>query len=678
MDKHYVTGLSFEMWVSLPNQMDQALHSYSRLQSSNATSVPIPLDDIKHWKLAYPSLRPIIDNWSVGQSCDIILLDASFKLMSDFPPRFSKLGISLELDFLHSSNNNGGSLGALRDWSCRTHMWRNGRLEKEVSHDDCHVAALGKIKPFFESKWWASTFTQHTEKRKMAEDSKSDAAIQSANEYSRNFFRGLTVMQEISAQPAKVQSSQAIWNDHPPQSKRMAILLWKFSQAPDNFVGTTTWQKVVPPSDRFSLNDSAASNSMTESALRMNSIMGSSNGDDIFGTNDAFVPGTDQEQYDLFSQNPGNSLYHDEFMDYQAGSMASFEDPNFDLHESHMDLDHDMQMALDIQSHELSQFQSQATHTTTNLFELPQLKAGASDLKDSIHNVPQHDSFNDHEDQVYHQPLAKFDMSTHKILQAQLGTDDHLTPTQMKQQVEEMGAGSNEAADTTRTSSHAYIDEDDEALRAALLAASAMSELGGQHHDYDPPTSTETQQDPLYIPSSQPFTSPSTLAVRPPLQTHHSFAGTSNVATDHGFPSHSRQSSKTDFANMLANLQAYNSNHDISMAFDFGAGADDMHEHHALALGLGISRPQSQPVLPATATDALCEEIMGHLPSTVAHAQTENCYNANERHAEKLHTIGEHGPEDDGLVVVRRDAANPEESLNELLGGSGYIDLGNG
>ena len=657
--------------------MDQALHSYSRLQSSNATSVPMPLNDIKNWKLAYPNLRPIVDNWSLGESCDIILLDASFKLMSDFPPRFSKLGISLELDFLHSSNNNGGSLGALRDWSCKTHMWRNGRLEKEVSHDDCHVAGLGKIKPFFESKWWASTFTQHTDKRKLAEDSKSDAAIQSANEYSRNFFRGLTVMQEISAQSPKVQSSQAIWNDHFPPPKRMAILLWKFSQAADNFVGTTTWQKVVPPSGKASLNDSAAPKGLTDSALTIDSIMGSSTDDDIFGTNVAFVPGTEQEQYNLFSQNPGNSLYHDDFMDYQAGSMASFEDHNFDLHGPQMNLDHDIQMALDIQSHELSQLQSQANHTTTNFFELPQLKAGTSDLQDSIHNVPQHDSFN-HDDQVYHQPLAKFDMSTHKILQAQLGTDDGSSPTQAEQQADEVNAPSDEAAATTQMSAHAYIDENDEALRAALLAGSAMSELGGQHHDFHPPTSTDTQQDPLYIPSSQPFTSPSTHAVRPPLQTHHSFAGTSNVAPDHGFPSHSRQSSKTDFAGMLANLQAYNSNHDISMSFDFGAGVDDMHDHNALALGLGISRPQSQPVLPAAAADAMYEEIMGHLPSTSAHAQTENCYNTNEGHAEKLHTIEEDLPEGDGFVVVRRDAANSKESLDELLGESGYIELGNG
>ena len=544
-------------------------------------------------------------------SCDIILLEASFQLMGDFPPKFSKLGISLELDFLHSSNNNGGSLAALDDWSCTTHMFQHGRLAKEVAHDDCHIAGVGKVKPFFESKWWASTFTQLTEKRKMAEDSKSDGAIELANEHSGNFFRGLTVMQEISAQSCKGQSSKDIWNDNPPRRKRMAILLWKFSQAPKDYVGTTTWQKVIPPTDRFSMNSSTTPMEMSLPALTMDSMLGSSNADNLFNTDSPFLPNGDPHQYALFSHQDTGGLYQDDFMDYRAGSMASFEDPAFDLQPSQVAIDHDMNMAFDLQSHGMSHIRPESNDATTNFFELPQVKTTDSDLKESIHSVPQHDSFSTHNS---HQPLAKFDMNTHKMLQAQLGTDDDPFSTQPEPPPsEEPRSPSKEQTDPANLPTHSYLDEDDEALRAALLAASAMSDLGSQQPTYAPPNPSEQQQDPLYIPTSHPFTSPSTLAVRPPLQNHHSFTGTSNVPNDHNFlgSHHSRQSSKNDFASVLANLQAYNSNQDISLSFDFGAGTEDGHEHSALNLGLGISRPQSQPVLAAGVADTLYEDLMG-------------------------------------------------------------------
>ena len=671
-----MTRLSFEMWVSLPNQMDQALHIYSRLQSSNAASIPMQLDDVKNWRSCFPSLRPIVDNWSLADGCDIILLEASFRLMSDFPPKFSKLGISLELDFLHSSNNNGGSLAALHDWSCRTYMYRNGRLVKEVSHDDCHVAGVGKIKPFFESKWWASTFTQHTERRKMAEDSKNDAAIALANDHSRNFFRGLTVMQEISAQPSKVQSSHRIWTDHPPPQKRMAILLWKFSQAPDDFVGTTTWQKVLPPSERFLLNRLAPLTDLNESALTLDSIMGSSDGDNIFSINNAFMPTGNQQQDNLFHQESSGSQYQDDFMDYRVGSMASFEDATFGLQTSQTNLDNDMNVVFDMQSHCISQLQSQASLPTTNFFELPQLPTGIPGHKNSIHSMSQQDSLNEHDGQIYYQPLAKFDMSTHKILQAQLGTDDDPNLTEAEQHVGESPSSTTEQAAAQQFS--AYLDEDDEALRAALLAASAMNEMGNPQPGHQPPMSSDLHKDPLYIASSHPFASPSTLAVRPPLHTHHSFAGTSNIAADHSFPSHGRQSSKTDFASMLANLQAYNSNHDISHSFDLGTGVSYMHDQGAFSFGIGISRPQSQPVLLATATDALYEEIMGHLPATSTHAQIENRHDADEQNIETHGRMDEELPEDGGFVVVSQEARDSKESLEGLIRKSGYVDLGNG
>ena len=99
----------------------------------------------------------------------------------------------------------------------------------------CRLIHL-KVRPFFESKWWASTFTNLTEKRKRAEDSENDGAVELANEASRNFFKNLTVMQEIWAE----QRGNG--------RRRMGILLWRFSQATPPYVGTTTWQRLIPAS----------------------------------------------------------------------------------------------------------------------------------------------------------------------------------------------------------------------------------------------------------------------------------------------------------------------------------------------------------------------------------------------------------------------------------------------
>ena len=290
VDHHNLTRLSFEMWVSLPNQMDQALHNYTRLQSGNSTSGPKCLEDVRNWRTMFPSLRPIVETWPTSEPCDIVMLEAGFCLMEDFPPKFSKLGISLELDFLHPSSNNSASLAGLTDWSCTTHMYQHGRLIKEVTHDDCHVAGLGRVKPFFESKWWASTFTQLTEKRKIAEDSKSDGTLELANEASRNFFRGLTVMQEISARTKKGGVSKGIWTDAAPRPKRMAILLWRFSQTTADYVGTTMWQKLIPPPDRLSTNSPTPLMELGLPPLSMDSLMDSNHDMNLFDANTNFFP----------------------------------------------------------------------------------------------------------------------------------------------------------------------------------------------------------------------------------------------------------------------------------------------------------------------------------------------------------------------------------------------------
>jgi transcriptional enhancer factor len=105
-DRHQISKLSFEMWVSLPEKMEEALHNYTQLQSNRSAAESMVLENIENWRSMYPRLDEIISHWTPSERCDIVMLDASFKLMPDFPPQGSKLGISLELDFTDPSHSN--------------------------------------------------------------------------------------------------------------------------------------------------------------------------------------------------------------------------------------------------------------------------------------------------------------------------------------------------------------------------------------------------------------------------------------------------------------------------------------------------------------------------------------------------------------------------------------------
>jgi hypothetical protein len=616
VNKHSLRNLSFEMWVSLPNQMDHAQHIYSRMQNSNATSAPIPLEEVKNWRGTFPDVKPILESWQPADSCDIIMLEASFRLMTDLPPRFSKLGISLELDFLHPSNNNRGALAALQNWSCKTHMYQHGRMVKDVSHDDCHVAGPGKIKPFFESKWWASTFTQLTEKRKLAEESKNDGALKLTNEYSRNFFRGLTVMQEVFADTPKSHSSHTGgWSDQHPRRRRMAILLWRFSQAPsqppDDYVGTTTWHKILPPFEKASDADMPSAASTALPQFSMDTITCDAYHVGSCESNSSFLP-AGVTQYSMYTEDQEN------LMAFKTNSMAGFDDAVFDYQHSQMKLDSSMNLGFDLPPQDLSQLPMTTQSSTANLFELSHPKQEMRNRKDSIHTASQHDSYAD-DGRLLHQPLGKFDMNAHTMLQAQLGHDDDPFYTASTQAVQTtQPAPSNLILSTIQSEpqpAKTYHDSDDEALRSALLAASAMSDLSNmqQSHSFSqtaPITTSTTSREPLYIPTSRPFISPTDITIRPSLQSHHSFAGITSTSTldlhtqTHEPRPHARLASK-DFETVLANLHAYNTTQEMSfMDFSNGDGRDS-------GIGIGISRPQSQPVLMSGAVDVLYEEFVG-------------------------------------------------------------------
>ncbi|RAH79567.1 transcription factor AbaA [Aspergillus japonicus CBS 114.51] len=249
-----VQGLGFDMWVSAPdkpNRIDDAIHIYSRLQGDQRHPVapPMPLKDLPGWQTSFPDLNSLIADPSTPLDCEIILLEANLKLMDNFPPAGSRLGIHLELDFAQATAGDVPMVHQMSNWTCKTTMYDNGRNV----HEECHsVAQPGstKVKPLFESRWWANCFTQLTQDQKMVEERGQHHV---SHEVGRQYLRTLTVVQEIRAvAPYNVRrmSTNSYSGHGVNEPKRVAILLWKFRQTRPNEVGTTTWRRIIPPPER--------------------------------------------------------------------------------------------------------------------------------------------------------------------------------------------------------------------------------------------------------------------------------------------------------------------------------------------------------------------------------------------------------------------------------------------
>lgn len=562
LEAHNVKDLSFEMWVSLPDDYDHALHNYTRLRP--AKLMPMPLEDLMGWRHSYPHLEAGIDQDGRSSRCEVILLNTSFSLMEDFPPRHSKLCIGLELEVPAPKWLKVSRKGEAKHWTCVTYTYRDGVLISEPSREDRRISGKGNVKPFFQSRWWASTFTSLTEAKKVAEDSKDPAAIAIAREQSLDFFRNLTIMQEISIAWCDPKESA---NKGAHKSSRSTLaLLWKFSQETSGSTGTTTWQTLITPPDRFATNSPYPSASEIElPPLNLDSLVDCSPGVGSFDGNNHFLSQT-ALAYNLYPEEMDEELCQDGFMAMKTGQLPQFghPQPSFDLQPtqsfiSEHGLD-SLHQAFGVSQNNLGSAVDddsssglpggsifEGSRTLKRKKSLPNMQTDLNglvkDAQRSTNNLQNH-------------PLTRFNVKTHQVLQEQLGTqeDDRSAslldaphgrsapsrPTEMldaqhwgsmdqvNPMLQELIRSQHEEKSHKQTWNH--IDEDDEALRTALLAASAINDLGAHppqtprshhHHHHHPhefggPSDDQHHDDPHWV---------SPLAFRPVLHTHHSFPG---------------------------------------------------------------------------------------------------------------------------------------------------------
>ncbi|KAJ5245959.1 hypothetical protein N7468_000942 [Penicillium chermesinum] len=247
-----IHAFNFDMWVSAPqqaNRIDEALHTYTRLQG-DLQPPPIPLENVSGWRSSFPHLSSIMDDLNGPLDCDIILME-------------------LDLDYAHPTAGDVLMVSQMDKWTCSTHLYEDGRVIRETYHD-LHKPQSTKVKPLFESSWWAKMFTDLTQNKRMAEDSGNPEKIQATEDRTRRYFRSLSAVQELRAMPS---TSRRYSTHFQPDSERMAILLWKFRQTRPGEVGTTTWRRLIPPPDRTQTNSPRAAAGVDLPPLSLDSIL---------------------------------------------------------------------------------------------------------------------------------------------------------------------------------------------------------------------------------------------------------------------------------------------------------------------------------------------------------------------------------------------------------------------
>ncbi|KAK5446726.1 hypothetical protein LTS15_009659 [Exophiala xenobiotica] len=552
---YFVQQMHFEARVLPPpndSNQNRTLHQYTQLSSRKTRPKGLPLETLHNWRESFPRLHATMDELCTSNPCEIILLNSAFHLMDDFPPKHSKLGITLDLDFqCHDWPEMQHDREAKR-WTVATHIYQNGVLLVPPSHEECYGSTEGLVKPFFQSAWWASTLTALTDEKKMAKDSKDAAATKLANDRSREFFAGLTIMQEIFA--LRYMMGENL-NTKKQKPRRAAILLWKFTQASSPSTASTTWQPLMLPEPVG--EPSGNSPKMSASAMELPPLPMDTMVDYVDSVEEDSASHFQQEfTFGMLPIAMDHELCQDEYMafDYPHKTRADQTESSFHIPMSHEYMaNNNFSPAQGIFGFSHTDYHPMtASHAVEsgNIFELPQL-SGQDGASHSLEYTNQGSLDTDccSTGQV---------LQTHQALQDHLGPDESLKTASSQSSITKPEADTQSqnleiqhwhrlsqediqvlqflAADDQQRKRKRSMDkpwpqlaEDEEALKVALLAASGDSDHRLQTHGEFahclPPAQERHEAEHHWL---------SPLAIRPPLQTHHSFHVLSRTASGFG------------------------------------------------------------------------------------------------------------------------------------------------
>lgn len=595
--RHSLFKLTFELWVGAPANITQALHNYTRVQNKRSPLPAVPLENFDNWRNLFPDLETTLQA-GANEDFDVVLINSSIALMSDFPPKTSKLGLVLDLDFRVPGHESTKSLSELKGWSSVNHMYLHGQPLRKTEHKECQSAEFGLVKPFFEADWWASHFTKLTHKRKEAESSQDEHLLSATDEHSRSLFRGLSIMQEVFASPLPEQDSTV-------PRRRMAVLLWLFSQANKGQSGVTSWQKVIPPPSRLGSNSPLAPTCVMDSSLpplvldsMVESSFDTTMSDPDFSHQDVevgmpFSPTIYESGSYHSGFTPFQNTNHDhlKFYDFtstgftpRSNNLPGHRDETFNFNAPTGPVapfnQHQMQ--------QIQQMQLAISHIDTR-------HRGDDAAINVFNDLPGEDSHGENSSVVQTFPspdrrqcLANFDMRTHQMLQAQL--------SKVEPKVEDLSEDDFTMLEPdSQQSVTGHLNNLE--LGAEEMSQSLISD----------PTVTYTspidEMDHGVLALSHPSIFLSPKLCRPPLLPHNSFAGvlrsTSGADADEqeqlGFDTPTRN----DFARLMDNHYFGANDDDL-----FGSGGTEGIGCRASIDGNSVLRPRSQPTLPSNMSPA--------------------------------------------------------------------------
>ncbi|KAL9007029.1 MAG: hypothetical protein Q9188_000233 [Gyalolechia gomerana] len=239
--------IEFEMFVLSPTK--EKVHNYTSNQSETAARSR-GLEEIRNWHTSFPLLEKYYDQ---GQpDTDIILIESTLDLLSEYPPKNSTLSIRFMVNMTGVSGH--------EQWSTRADYYENNgqpvdmrrfyemnNIPRASPLDTPNIFRGSensdvKLEIPLQSAWWVQLFTKMAARK---QEMKHDLYLsKQEDEWSRRYLQEMSVMQELWVNPGLDGASDS----------RVAIILWKFRQTRPDEAGTTTWRKLRPPPERIKIH----------------------------------------------------------------------------------------------------------------------------------------------------------------------------------------------------------------------------------------------------------------------------------------------------------------------------------------------------------------------------------------------------------------------------------------
>ncbi|KAI4264413.1 MAG: hypothetical protein L6R42_000471 [Xanthoria sp. 1 TBL-2021] len=239
--------IQFDMYVQSPAK--EKIHRCTSIQAEIGAS-PQALEEISNWRVSFPRLEGYHERGELEDN--IILIDSNIDLPPDLPPKNSTLSIQFKV-------NIAGAPGK-QQWSTSTNYYENNgepvdmrkfyeinNIRKTTSWDTPTVFATPDSRDIqleipLHSIWWVQLFTKMASRKNGTMH--NPYSLQQEEEWSRRYLQEMSIMQEVRVSSGAAGAS----------TRRVAIILWRFSPTRHGEVATTSWRKLKAPPQRFKVN----------------------------------------------------------------------------------------------------------------------------------------------------------------------------------------------------------------------------------------------------------------------------------------------------------------------------------------------------------------------------------------------------------------------------------------